>query len=169
MRVSLKDWQGRNSIPAVSLFTLLDRAEHIHHVSVAFFNAHHKSIVWFKLLKCLSLTGSLLVYLWRVNMLPRCLVLALTYIFRSLPLSPLGFRKKKAFHFLLLCLPVSLICITTHGGCHSPLLALPFYSCFHLSGSINVSEKSGNGREQTGGQTERDGEYLGLFEVCVVF
>lgn len=59
------------------------------------------------------------------------------------------------------CLPKS-IYISSPGCCQpsSPPLALSFHSCFHPSGSIPLSQRAGNSREQTGRRTARDGDRL---------
>lgn len=107
-----------------------------------FFLMHTTIYSWCKL-------SSDVVYLWRVNMPSRCLVLALSSIFRSLPLSLLGLRREKMLHFLLLCLPVSLMYTPSRGCCHSPLLPLlcpftPAFICLAVSLCVRKLETAGN-------------------------
>lgn len=102
-------------------------------------------------------------------MSPPCLALVLCPFFRSLPLPPLGIRRKRELYFPL-CLLVAILYAPFCGCCHltSPLLTLSFHSCFHLSASIPLSQRAGSSRKQTGRQTERDGDHLG-FSYTILF
>lgn len=122
-----------------------------------FCNAYHKPIVGANSLNVCHSPD--LVYLWRVNILSCCLVLALSSIFRSLPLFLLGLRREKALHFLHLCLPVSLIYVPSRGCCHSPLLPLlcpftPAFICLAVSLCLRKLETAGNRQADRRRETE---------------